>query len=90
MPVPYPSPDLITELALTLAAFEYTRRSLEQTAPATCAEHGGAEAIMLKLGGRMAPHAKGWWSVDFTTAEGQMIHSQMMQEQQRRFRECGE
>lgn len=90
MPTPSLPADPLGDVFRTLAAHEAARQSLEATAPLTCAEHGGAEALMQKLGGEMRPHPQGWWMVDFTSPEGQLIWGQLVAEQQAQFRECGE
>lgn len=87
---PNPAVDQLGDVFRTLAAHEAARQALEVSAPLTCAEHGGAEVLMRKLGGEMRPHPQGWWAVDFSSPEAQLIWGQLVAEQQAQFRECGE
>lgn len=72
MPSPSPS-DPLAELALTLAAHETARLSLEASAPSASRSLGGAEALMDLCGGEMRPHAGGWWAVKLDDAAWEAI-----------------
>jgi membrane protein implicated in regulation of membrane protease activity len=81
--VPSPSQsDPLAELALTLAAHEAARLSLEASAPSASQSLGGAEAIMGRFGGEMRPHAGGWWAVNLDDA----TWSALCQDQQAPYR----
>ena len=83
MPVPSPTADdPIAALTLTVAAHEQAAEALEASAPSASQSLGGAEAIMDRCGGKMRPHAGGWWAVDLDDA----TWSALCQEQQAPFR----
>lgn len=75
----------LADLVAWLAAHETTRLALEASAPRACAANGGAESIMDRLGGHMI--RRGWWSIDFRSAEGEAIWEQIAHEHQQQFRE---
>lgn len=82
MPAPSPTADPVAELVLTLAAYEQARADLEAAAPKATRSLGGAQAIMDRCGGRMLPHAQGWWAVNLDDA----TWSAVAEEQQAEYR----
>lgn len=79
MPVPSPTADPIAELTLTLAAYEAARVDLQAAAPEACRSLGGAQAIMDRCGGRLRPHARGWWGIQFDDATWEAVAAEQQQ-----------